>query len=510
LLSQQQNPAWDQSKTWGGIPNYASYENVDDYPGQDDTSYNYSTSQGAIDELGLNGFSVPAGSTIVNVKIYLRAKTNYSGGDTIKGIIWMANGNSASQNGSFTNSFSEVVLTWTTNPNTGSAWTVNQVNGIDATNGLYCAGYQAGSLGSDWDDYVSRLYVEVNYTSAPTYDMTGGSIGDGSAPNGKIQGFSGLLGAIDGGSSPVNKKEVFASSAGSIIGGSSDSMFGHPQPGTKRGVVYATGLYGSYTYAGGEGSTVFVFVPAYTSLGGALVGGIAAVNFKQLFSSIAGSISDGAAPEQKIQNFIGINGAASGGTALKNIGYSYTATSGALDGSVAPEIQKVVFISSGGAIAGQSSLIQTYSFTSSAGAIDGGTALEFRNVSFISIGGAIAGESIPLQSYSFTSVGGAIDGGLAYLNKGYLWIPGAGAIIGGIVDFNQIVKAYGSLGAIAGGDSLFQFIMFLLSQSGAIAGGEGPYISKSFPFSMFDYIHLAKKSITLPLPEGDYNYRKVS
>lgn len=65
----------------------------------------------------------------------------------------------------WTLSYSEIAVSFGgTNPATGNPWTIDEVNGI-GTYGIQSFGYASGpDVGGGIFVYVSRVYLEVNYT----------------------------------------------------------------------------------------------------------------------------------------------------------------------------------------------------------------------------------------------------------------------------------------------------------------------------------------------------------
>jgi hypothetical protein len=145
-----------------------NYENVDEYPSTNDADYNWSYASNVFDMFTFNAFTVPAGSTITNVKIYLRGKIMPSGGTDIGATVNIYDPGAGYYYcdlfGTWTSSFAEQVMTWTTNPRSGLAWTIDQVNGVGDYR-LCNFGYRTTTPDPETCvDYASRVYIEVNYT----------------------------------------------------------------------------------------------------------------------------------------------------------------------------------------------------------------------------------------------------------------------------------------------------------------------------------------------------------
>jgi hypothetical protein len=165
--------------TWTTTPSSPStrYDKVDETPPANDADYitGVSTGYGGYGYclFTFSPFSVPAGATITDLTIYYRAMdvppppTNRN--NNIRAAIYL---------GGFTvyyttdpgfdpgSSFTTYSYAYTTNPATGAAWTVDQINGVGA-NSLQRFGVASNDLNPDVD--VSMVYAQVNYTSA-VYD----------------------------------------------------------------------------------------------------------------------------------------------------------------------------------------------------------------------------------------------------------------------------------------------------------------------------------------------------
>lgn len=138
-----------------------------------------------------SSFSVPAGATISNLTIYVRASDNGASGSgniyesvKVNGNYYNANSQSPSGSGYTTYSNS-----WNTNPATGSAWTLADINGTGA-NPLQ----QFGAYSDDLTPNVrvSMVYAQVNYTSPiSASDGLDFQLFDGTSWSAPIQAFRG-------------------------------------------------------------------------------------------------------------------------------------------------------------------------------------------------------------------------------------------------------------------------------------------------------------------------------
>jgi hypothetical protein len=140
-----------------GAPTH--WEAVDDVTPDDDSTYVDSATFGDRDTYALTASGIPAGSTIHSVTVYVYAE-RYA--EWWESLFWIM-----IRSGT-TNDFSDARISrrdyrlfsheWTTDPNTGSAWTVAAVNALEA----------GAAVGTGVR--VSQVYVEVDYTppSVPT------------------------------------------------------------------------------------------------------------------------------------------------------------------------------------------------------------------------------------------------------------------------------------------------------------------------------------------------------
>jgi len=156
-------PASDASVQW--LPTSNNYTQVDDPPGapDDDISYTYTNNGTYKDFFNFPSFSIPAGSTITSVEVTGVFKRIDAGGSYLARLLLRVNGvtyNGPSEQflvgGYFTRT-----ATWTTNPNTGGAWTVADVNGI-GSHPLQNFGYEC--MGFQKTVRCTQVYVKVSYT----------------------------------------------------------------------------------------------------------------------------------------------------------------------------------------------------------------------------------------------------------------------------------------------------------------------------------------------------------
>ena len=153
----------DTNGTWNTAP---CWDDVDE-TSENDTDFMIGTTDGGGYKLfTFSPFTIPAGSPIADLTVYVRAKDNSSGTNNIRPYI-KVNGNryygsSINPGTNYgTNSYS-----FTTNPDTDAAWTVADINGTGA-NPLQQFGVYSSDLNPDID--VSMVYAEVNISCWSIY-----------------------------------------------------------------------------------------------------------------------------------------------------------------------------------------------------------------------------------------------------------------------------------------------------------------------------------------------------
>lgn len=170
-LNQSRVPTADNTTvngTFAVVPTSPTtrWDKVDDPIGTPDNGVTQVTAQsngGGDIRFLFTAFTVPAGSNITRVTVYFRAADNSSGANNLGALIVV-------NDYKYTNStvdpaalptWTTYNTSWTTNPATGSAWTVDEVNGIGA-NALKMFGIR----GTDWnpDVNVTQVYISVQYT----------------------------------------------------------------------------------------------------------------------------------------------------------------------------------------------------------------------------------------------------------------------------------------------------------------------------------------------------------
>lgn len=135
--------------------------------------------------------SVPTGATITSVDVYYRRKDASSGTNKAAGYLQVNGSRYAGQNVESPTSFATNSQSWTTNPATGVAWTLADVNGTGSA-----PLQQFGVYHSDGNPaiQISWVYMVVNYTLAATQDI--GFNADGSLDTLSLLAFAGTGDAL--------------------------------------------------------------------------------------------------------------------------------------------------------------------------------------------------------------------------------------------------------------------------------------------------------------------------
>lgn len=158
-----QNPTSDDavSGTWDGTAG-SRYTVVDDHPDSSGADYLTHGTTGGNLTFGFSAFSIPAGSTSISVDvIYYDQKTasqacNIGGRLKVGGNYYNATTHNPA-NGTWTLRTDS----WSTNPKTSSAWTVDDVNGVGA-NALQAFGWV--STDASPTIRLSSIIIQVTYT----------------------------------------------------------------------------------------------------------------------------------------------------------------------------------------------------------------------------------------------------------------------------------------------------------------------------------------------------------
>jgi len=162
------------SSPWSptGCSNSNAYQCVDDPIGNPNNNTDYirdNNSSGREATFGFSVFTVPVGSAITSVRVTYVAVVNSGSTATIQAALKV--GGTGGQNTytataqTLSTSWTTYSADWTTNPRTGSAWTVDDVNGAvgAGNNSLKGMGVVSGS----GDEKVTQVYVTVAYVVPP-------------------------------------------------------------------------------------------------------------------------------------------------------------------------------------------------------------------------------------------------------------------------------------------------------------------------------------------------------
>ncbi len=164
---QRRLPTSDSAVQWSRSSGSNNYELVDDpYTNpDDDTTYTYTNTQTNKDLFSFTVLAVPVGSVITNVQVIGRFRRMEAGGDSLIRELLKVNGviyeGLLQQLPYGTPSvFVDRSYTWSVNPNTGLAWTLDDINGI-GSNPLQTFGYEC--VGYNKIVRCTQVYMKVNY-----------------------------------------------------------------------------------------------------------------------------------------------------------------------------------------------------------------------------------------------------------------------------------------------------------------------------------------------------------
>jgi hypothetical protein len=170
----------DTSGTWDTSPRW---DDIDETT-PNDTDYMTGTTDGGGYQLfSFSPFSIPAGAAITDLTVYIRAKDVSNGNNDIRPSITV-NGtryNTTAPGNNPGNGWTTYSYSYTTNPNTLSAWTAADINGT-GPHPLQQFGVYSDDLKPDVQ--VSMVYALVNYTSDSLWTISSGKFqgrGAGSA-----------------------------------------------------------------------------------------------------------------------------------------------------------------------------------------------------------------------------------------------------------------------------------------------------------------------------------------
>lgn len=163
-FSQYRVPTGDASLQWSPVSN--NYALVDDPPSapDDDDSYTYTETGWDKDYFNFPAFNIPAGSTITSVVVTGRFKRIWVGGSYLARLLIRVNGITyyGPSEQFVIGAYFTRTATWTTNPATGLAWTIDDINGI-GSNPLQNFGYEC--MGFQKRVRCTQVYTKVNYSN---------------------------------------------------------------------------------------------------------------------------------------------------------------------------------------------------------------------------------------------------------------------------------------------------------------------------------------------------------
>lgn len=136
---------------------------IDETPADGDTTYVYRPDSAGFFRVGFPVFTVPPGATNISVTIYVTHHVD-AGDDISFNFLLRVNGSdNPDLNGDDSTTWTEIASApWTENPDTTSAWTVDDINGVGA-NPLQQIGIQCLSVGAGETHYITQLRIEVSY-----------------------------------------------------------------------------------------------------------------------------------------------------------------------------------------------------------------------------------------------------------------------------------------------------------------------------------------------------------
>lgn len=157
-------PIVDSSVQWNrsaGADNFALVDDPISSP-DDDATYTYTLTQTNKDYFGFATFAIPTNSVVTNIKVTGRFKRIDAGGDYLIRELVKVNGVTyeGAMQQLLVGDYFDRSETWTTNPNTGQPWTVDDVNGV-GSNPLQTFGYEC--IGFNKTVRCTQVYIEVNY-----------------------------------------------------------------------------------------------------------------------------------------------------------------------------------------------------------------------------------------------------------------------------------------------------------------------------------------------------------
>jgi len=143
-----------------------NYDKIDDPIGtpDEDTTYIYRSDTNQTDEYTFTAFDITS-TSIASITVTARARIAAGSGQTLKvGIQVNLTDYLGATDHAITGSYANYSDTWTTNPNTGSAWVEADVEGTGLSP-LERIRVRALTMTAGDTTYVTQLYMTVNYTA---------------------------------------------------------------------------------------------------------------------------------------------------------------------------------------------------------------------------------------------------------------------------------------------------------------------------------------------------------
>ena len=150
-------PTGDNYIQWASSGINPNWENVNQYPNENDYNYNYTDVENYKDLFNFDPLSVPAAAAIDRVSLYVRACSPSGNPVEIYPIITIGGVDYSIYSETWSSSdFSEKEFIWYQDPTTNQGWTVTGANNIA------CMGYKLGYC-PPYEARVSRVYLKVDY-----------------------------------------------------------------------------------------------------------------------------------------------------------------------------------------------------------------------------------------------------------------------------------------------------------------------------------------------------------
>jgi hypothetical protein len=167
--SQKRFPAGDisSSGTWAVSPASPTtqWDKVDEDPHDSDSTYLLHGTTNGTALFSFNAFSVPAGATAIkNLTVYLVASDDTPGNNRMQPAVRVGGNDylTTSTSTEVPNSYGTISYTYTTNPQTGAAWTIADINGVGA-NPLQ--GFGVRSADANPRIRLTQVYATVSYAN---------------------------------------------------------------------------------------------------------------------------------------------------------------------------------------------------------------------------------------------------------------------------------------------------------------------------------------------------------